>query len=148
MNAVTGNRWMFDPRGLATTANPSVLDRYNLRFTSIGVTGNLGQRDMLATTSGRYLIQEGNVGTPAASWDKWRIFLYRYAEASVVPDGSGTIVPIAPQTPGGNTAFGNPSISVVDDPAGRGKAVVISYFLFSERAKNGEAGRLLYYFRL
>jgi len=96
LNAVTSNRWMFDPRGLATTANAAVLDRYNLRFTSIGVTGNLGQRDMLATSSGRYIIQEGNVGTPAASWDKWRIFLYRYAEAAVLPDGSGTITPITP----------------------------------------------------
>jgi hypothetical protein len=40
------------------------------------------------------------------------------------------------------------SIAVVDDPAGRGQAVVISYLLFSEGAKNGEAGRLLYCFRL
>jgi hypothetical protein len=42
----------------------------------------------------------------------------------------------------------HPSISVVDDPAGRGKAVAISCFLSSEGAKNGEAGSLLYCFRL
>lgn len=148
LNATTTNQMMFDPRGLATSVEAAASYRYNLRFSLLGVTGNVGQRDMLRTRTGRYVIQEGNIGTPAASWDKWRIYLYRYAESGVVPDGSGTIIPIAPQTPGGSSSFGNPSINVVDDPTGRGKVVVISYFLFSEGAKNGEAGSLLYYFRL
>ncbi|WP_084583731.1 hypothetical protein [Sphingomonas azotifigens] len=148
LNAATTNQMMFDPRGAATSVSAAVTDRYNLRFTTLGVTGNLGQRDFLATSTGRYLVQEGNVGTAAGSWDKWRIYLYRYTETALAPDGSGTITPIRPETPGGSVSFGNPSISVVDDPAGRGKVVVISYFLFSEGAKNGEAGSLLYYYRL
>lgn len=148
LNAVSTTMRMFDPRGGDAGFTAAVTDRYNLRFAALGVTGNLGQRDHFATSTARYLIQEGNVGRAAASWDKWRIYLYRYVEPTTAPSGIGVITPIAPQTPGGSTSFGNPSIRVVDDPAGSGKVVVISYFLFSEGAARGEAGSLLYYFRL
>lgn len=138
---------LFDPRG-GTYPAPIVNDLYLARFAALGVTGNLGQRDTITLRAGRYSVQEGNIGRPAASWDKWRIFLYRFTEPALIPSGEGMVTPIAPETPAGSTSFGNPSIRVVDDPAGSGRVLVISYFLFAEGAKGGEAGSLLYYFRL
>lgn len=125
---------------------PSTTIAYNARFAAEGVSGNLGQRDTLITASNRYNVQEGNVGVPAASWDKWRIFLYKFGEKYNYPTGVGTLIPIYPKTPGGSTSFGNPSISIVDSPDGRDKIIVISYFVFSEGAAPGEGGSLLYYF--
>ena len=137
---------LFASTGVTATAAPAA--RYDRALDRLGVTGNIGQRDTLVTTTGRYNVQEGNVGQPTRSFDKWRIWLYRFAAGQTTAAGDGSFVPITPKTPTGSTAFGNPAITVVDSPTGPGKAIVISYFLFAEGAKPGEAGSLLYYFNL
>lgn len=147
VNAVTTIYRMFDPTG-GTTAYPSEAIRYNNRIAINGVTGNIGDRDTLITSSNRYNILEGNLGQPGASFDKWRIFLYKFSESYNYPDGSGALTMVSPQTPNASFSFGNPRVNVVDRPDGSGKAIVISYFIFSQGAGPGEAGSLIYYFNI
>lgn len=152
VNAVTTILKMFDPTG-AASAYPSTATAYNNLFISNGVTGNIGDRDTLITTSNRYNIQEGNIGQPAGSFDKWRLFLYKFSESTNYPDGSGTVTALTPQTANSTpqhptVSFGNPRINVVDRPDGSGKAIVISYFIFGEGTTADEPGSLLYYFNI
>lgn len=130
----------------ATATYPSDAGNYNNLFISNGVTGNIGQRDTVLTTSGRFNVQEGNLGVAGGSWDLWRIWLYEFGDALNYPTGTGTVTMLSPATAGGSTSIGNPSVSVVDSPSGVGKSLVVSYFLFGEGAAPGEAGSLLYYF--
>jgi hypothetical protein len=136
---------LFNPLG-GTAQYPSTAADYNSLLMSYEVSGNIGQRDTLVTNGARYNVQEGNIGVPAGSWDKWRIWLYTFNDSYNYPTGNGTITPISPATPNRSYSFGNPSVSVVDRPSGEGKALVISYFIFTEGAGPGEAGSLLYYF--
>lgn len=148
VNDVTTIYGMFDPRGDQTRAYPSTADAYNNKFIAAGVTGNIGQRDTIDQGFGRYNVQEGNVGTPAGSWDKWRLSLYEYSETTNYPTGEGTVTRLAPVTPHGSVSFGNPSVRVVDAPDGNGQVMWVSYFLFSEGAGPGEAGSLIYWTHL
>jgi hypothetical protein len=107
------------PQG-GTSWDPLAMDEYNDKFIEAGVTGNIGQRDTIITASGHYNIQEGNIGKPAASWDKWRLWLYLFED--------DTLLQLAPVTHGGSTSFGNPSVSFVTRPDGKGRAIFISYF--------------------
>ena len=130
---------------------PSEASDYNEQFINAGVTGNIGQRASLSLSDGRINLQEGNLGIPQDSWDKWRIFLYEYNDLIPWPSGDGEVLQVSPQTPDESTSFGNPRISLVkspNDPARQ--CVVISYFLFGEGVKegSGEAGGLLYYLDL
>lgn len=147
VNAVTTILKMFDPNGVAA-AYPSTATAYNNLIMTNGVTGNIGDRDTLITSTARFNIQEGNIGQPGESFDKWRLFLYKFVESYNYPDGSGTLTALAPQTPNSSVSFGNPTVNVVDRPDGTGKAIVISYFIFGEGAGSGEAGSLLYYFNI
>lgn len=136
---------LFHPTA-TTITHPSDAAAYNNLFISNGVTGNIGQRDTVITSSGRYNIQEGNLGTPGGSWDQWRIWLYEFGDTYNYPTGSGTVTMLSPMTAAGSTSIGNPSVRVVDSPSGLGKSLVVSYFVFSEGAAPGEAGSLIYYF--
>ncbi len=64
------------------------------------------------------------------------------------PTGKGTVTLIEPKTPMGSTAFGNPSVAIVDRPDEKGKAIVISYTIFAEGGKGNEIGPVLYYFNI
>ena len=147
VNAVTTILKMFNTAA-GVENYPSTAASYNNSLTAKGVSGNIGQRDTIITTTARYNLQEGNIGQPTASFDKWRIWLYRFGDKNAYPTGNGTFSLIQPKTSGLSTSFGNPSIAVVDRPSGNGKAIVISYTIFSEGAGVGEAGPLLYYFNL
>jgi hypothetical protein len=145
VNGVTTITRMFDPRPGHTTPDPSTADLYNNAFVAQGVTGNVGQRDTIVAPFGRYNVQEGNVGTPGASWDKWRLWLYRYNETTAYPTGAGTVRQLLPVTTNGSVSFGNPSMRIVSAPDGPGQVMWVSYFLFSEGAGSGEAGSLIYW---
>jgi len=145
VNDVTTIIHMFDPRPGRTTAYPSTAVGYNNRFIERGVTGNIGQRDTVVAPFGRYNIQEGNIGTPAASWDKWRLWRYTFAEPTAYPTGGGTVRQLNPTTPNGSVSFGNPSVRILDAPDGAGQVMWVSYSLFAEGAGPGEAGSLVYW---
>jgi hypothetical protein len=147
VNGVTTIRQMFDPNG-GTVFSPSTANAYNNLMMAQGVTGNIGDRDTIITSDARYNVQEGNLGQPAGSFDLWRLFLYSFGDANNYPTGNGSIFQLSPQTPNGSTSFGNPRITIVDNPAGTGKAFVVSYFLFGEQAGQGESGSLIYYYNL
>lgn len=138
---------LFHPLG-GTAWQPAAANGYNQCLIDSGVTGNIGQRDVIEVSSGRYNIQEGNMGIPGESWDQWRIHLYTYGDTNRWPTGNGALVQLSPQTPNGSYSFGNPGISVVTSPQGTGSAVFISYFIFSQGAGTGEAGSLAYYYNL
>lgn len=147
LNAVTTIDHLFDPRN-NTVDYPSIANTYNDRFIAKGVTGNIGARDTLITTTKRFNIQEGNIGRPALDFDKWRVYLYKFDDSAAYPTGNGTISLLQPQTAQGSTSFGSPTISVVDSPTGSGKVLVVSYIIFAEGAKPGEAGTLIYYYNV
>lgn len=147
LNAVTTVTKMFNPLG-GTTGFPSVATAYNNLLISLGATDAVGQRDTLLTTTNRYNLQEIHFGTPGGDWQNWRVWLYKFTETTAYPTGAGTVTPLSPLTPSGSTAFGNPSIAVVDRPSGGGKALVVSYYLFGQGAAPGEAGSLIYYFNI
>lgn len=133
------------PQG-GTSWSPSITTGYNNKLIAAGVTGNIGQRDTAVVSSGRYNVQEGNVGIPTYSWDKWRIWLYTYEDSYVYPTGTGTLLQLSPQTHGGSCSFGNPGVSFVNRPNGCGQAMFVSLFIFAEGAAPGEEGNLIYYF--
>jgi hypothetical protein len=147
VNAFTTIENLFNPGG-GTVTRPATATGYNNLLVNSGVSGNIGQRDTLVTTNGRYNIQKGNIGAPAASWNDWRIWLYTFEGPNQYPSGDGKVVELAPRTPRGSYSFGNPSVSVVDNPTGKGHALVISYFIFSQGAGPGEAGSLIYYYSI
>lgn len=146
-NAVTTIERLFNPAAQARNF-PSVATAYNQLFEARGVKGNLGQRDTLVTTNARYNIQEGNVLSDINDFGGWRVWLYKFGDGYNYPTGNGTVTKIEPQTPQGSTSFGNPSVTIVDRPSGTGKAIVVSYMIFSEGAKPGEAGPVIYYFNI
>jgi len=148
VNDVTTITRMFDPRSGRTNAYPSTATAYNNKFIAQGVTGNIGQRDTIAHPFGRYNVQEGNIGTPGGSWDKWRLWLYTYTETTAYPTGAGTVRQLIPVTPNHSVSFGNPSIRIVEAAEGTGQIMWISYFLFAEGAGPGEAGSLIYWTRI
>jgi hypothetical protein len=77
---------------------------------------------------------------PTGSWDKWRVWLYKFTETTAYPTGAGTLRQLTPITPNGSVSFGNPSVRIVDAPDGVGQVMWVSYFLFGEGAGAGEAG--------
>lgn len=147
VNGVTSISQMFNPVG-GTRSYPSTATGYNNRFTAIGATGGIGQRDTLVTTTGRFNIQEYHRGRPGTDWDKWSVALYKFGDPYNYPTGRGTLTTISPQTPRGSRSFGNASVSIIDRPEGGGKAMVVTYFLFSEGAGPGEQGTLIYYYHI
>jgi len=99
------------------------------------------------------LTQEANIGhMPPTIWEAWRVWLYFFAdsETSFPRASSGSrIVELNVTTPGGSTAFGNPSWQTVKCPEDDGiSCLVVSYFLFGEGAAPGESGPCIFYKRI
>jgi hypothetical protein len=134
------------PQG-GTAWNPTNASGYNQHLADAGVN-DLGLRDNFAVSSGIYNVQEGNLGTPGSSWEKWRVFLYAYTDSYLWPSGNGTVLQLSPQTSKGSFSFGGPRVSFVKSPRGVGDAMFVSYFIFSQGAGPGEAGNLIYYYNL
>jgi hypothetical protein len=130
LNANTTIVRLFDPTG-GTTTYPSTADVYNGSLTNVGAAGSIGQRDTIQTTSARYNIQEGNTSS-TNDFANWRIWLYTFGDSYSYPTGNGSVVQLSPQTPGGSTSFGNPSVSIVNRPGG-GVLPFLSRISFSAR---------------
>ena len=120
-------------------------------------------------------LQEANVGAPPpapTNWSAWRVFALNRAAPL-----AGGFEQLRVATHGGSTAFGNPGVTLLAPAsaaggvknagaisasagAGAGGAtdavvgatdaglLVVSYFLFGEGAAPGEAGSLLFFWRL
>jgi hypothetical protein len=99
-----------------------------------GVRGNIGGRDTAEWNGSRVTLIEGQLRK--GDWGSWRVFRYdRQARAAW---------PLPIRTPGGSTAFANPTVTVLRSPSGA-PAVLATMYVFSEGAAPGEAGPLLYY---
>jgi hypothetical protein len=98
------------------------------------VQGSIGGRDYVTFDGYPFTVIEAQ-STPG-SFASWRVYLWDQT--------AQLLTPLAPNTPGHSTAFGNPKVSIVTDPSGR-RALVSSLFVFSEGAGPGEAGPLVYY---
>jgi hypothetical protein len=126
---------------------------YRDAFTAAGATGNIGDRDVIDFGGERYNFQEGNIqpapGVPT-DFSMWKPFLYRWEDSNTgsFPTGNGVITQLIPQTDGGSTAFGNPTVQVLPSPSGVGDVLFGSYFVFGEGAAPGEAAALMFYHEL
>jgi hypothetical protein len=125
-------------------------DAYNNLFIRAGAVGNIGQREGGSLFGVDFVAQEANVGPqPPTQWDDWRVWLYFFGpgERGPVPrprPGS-RVVRLAVQTHKGSTGVGNPSWRLLSCPPSLGprpgeRCLFVSYFIFGEGAKPGEAG--------
>lgn len=142
----------FGPASLTPSWAARAATAYDQKFIAAGAIGNIGQRDAGALDGVDFVLQEGNVGhMPPTIWADWRVWLYVRAPGEPLPPtGAGTPYQLAVRTDKGSTAFGNPSVVVLQCPGGRdgGQCVFVSYFIFGEGAAPGEAGNLVFYHRL
>ena len=102
------------------------------------VKGNIGDRDFGRIFGMEFTLQEGNLKEriPDTDWSAWRIFLYNHS--------TGNFIMLNITTHKGSTSFGNPTFTLLKSPAGR-TAVVVTYYVFSEGAADGEMGPLIFY---
>jgi hypothetical protein len=139
---------------------------YNDVFIAHGAIGNIGQRRAGVVDGTHFCAQEANIGPmPPTVWADWRVWLYWFApEEGVVPTGaSHNVTMLNLRTHKGSTAVGNPSwqvlacpssvqssgLSAVTAPASSSASCLfVSYFLFGEGAKPGEAGVLAFWKQL
>jgi hypothetical protein len=107
-----------------------VLDRALMRA---GADGHIGDRDEIVFMGNRFTVIEGQLALDVPG--SWRTFLY---------DGTSQAAErLRIRTHGGTPNAANPTVSrVVID--GR-PAILVTVFLFSEGARTGEAGELIYY---
>lgn len=96
--------------------------------------GNIGDRDQIILDGVRLDLQEAQY--VAGDYASWRPFL-------VDPRG-GAPRPLEIVTDGGSRSFGNPSATLLTAPSGK-PAVLVTMYVFSEGAANGEPGPLIYY---
>ena len=123
-------------RGTLTNFNTwsaVALEVFDNSLLSYGVEGNIGDRDNVILDSYNFSLIEGQFVN--GDFGSWRTFIYDYQTE------------LAEQveiiTHNGSTAFANPTISILEVD---GKpAMVVTLFLPSEGAANGEAGELIYY---
>lgn len=118
----------------------SINAAYNAALTAAGATGNIGGRCFVEFAGDRWNIQEGNIQGPPivpTNFRDWRVWLYRYADASVKM--------LAVRTHGGSVSFGNPSAVIVPSPKDGQACMCVTYFVFGEGAGPGEAGSLLFF---
>jgi len=111
---------------------PSLDDAFGNTF-----KGNIGGRDDLTFEGWPFTIIEAQ-STPN-KFGTWRIYLR--------DDTSSLLVKLSPRTPAGSLSFGNPKVTVLNDPRGR-PALVVSLYVFGSHNGPGEAGPLIYYNRL
>ncbi len=107
---------------------------YNGELIAMGAEGNIGDRDRGAFLGKEYNLQE--VQFAIGDWRSWRVLLYD------VMEGAFTLLDI--KTHAGSVSFANPTFTVLKSPSGA-DAVVVTYFLPHEGARDGEAGQLIFY---
>jgi hypothetical protein len=101
------------------------------------VKGHVGDRDYGQIFGRNFTLQEGNLKPPPINYSEYRIFLYDYL--------TGNFIMLNITTLQGSTSFGNPTFTFLKSPNGKDAMVVVTYLLFSEAAKTGEAGELIFY---
>jgi hypothetical protein len=111
-----------------TQAQPAIDDR----LTAAGAVGKHGDRDTFSDNGEPYTLYEGAISATSGPGD-WRNFL----------DDGTTATEVDPGTPGGSTAFANPSTTVATVNGTR--SLIITEFIPSEGAGSGEAGELIYW---
>jgi len=103
---------------------------------SLGVRGNIGDRDNILYGGRSFNIHEGQL--IKGDFGSWRPFLWEEA--------SGAVRQLTIHTHQGSQSFANSSFTLVPAPTGAGQeALVVSHFIPSENSAPGEAGQLIYY---
>jgi hypothetical protein len=108
--------------------------RSNRVLESFRPGGNIGDRDSARLPGGLFSIHE--LQFRRQDFGSWRVFLYDHRARRARR--------LRIRTPGGSTAFANPTFTVLRSPRGR-PALVITLFLPSEGAARTEGGELVYY---
>ena len=111
--------------------------KLNTLFTNLGtVKGNVGDRDAFFYQGKPYSLVEGQ--DTKNDYSTWHPYLYDRTANSLTRLGL--------RTDQGSTSFGNPTFTDLILPDGQ-RGFVATQFIFSEGAKPGEAGPLVYYQR-
>jgi len=98
------------------------------------IKGHIGDRDYGQIFGRNFSLQEAQL--VKSDFGTWHIFLYDHS--------TGNFTEVNIKTHKGSTSFGNPTFTRLKSPNGK-NAIVVTYFLFSEGAKAGEAGELIFY---
>jgi hypothetical protein len=98
------------------------------------IAGNIGGRDHVEFDGHPFTIVEAQ--SRHGDFGSFRVYL--------LDDSDDTLLALHPRTPGGSVAFGNPKVTVLDDPAGH-RALLVSLFVFSQGAGPQESGPLVYW---
>ena len=117
----------------STGAEPQI----DSAITTLGVAGNIGDRDSTVFDGARLNIHEGQL--TRGDWSSWRVFLYNQV--------TGHAVRLPVRTHKGSVSFANPSYSILTGPTGT-RVIVVTLFLPVSGAAAGEAGELLYFRQL
>ena len=161
----SGKLTSFGPTVLKPAFSGASNGAYNALFISKGAIGNIGQRRAGVISGTHLCAQEANIGSmPPTEWALWRVWLYFFSSGEGdVPSGqSHNATMLTLRTHQGSTAVGNPSWQTLSCPNGTGYSnyntstatggpttadsdsvptcLFVSYFLFGEGAKPGEAG--------
>lgn len=115
------------------TWNTGIRADVDAALTAAGGPGKHGDRDRFYSGNVPYEVFEATTNE-VFSFADWRCFLW---------DGS-TALQLAIGTPGGSTAFANPTVTVMDDPTGD-PSLVVTQFIPSEGAAALEGGELIYW---
>lgn len=107
----------------------------NTLFRNLGtVHGNVGDRDSFSYQSYSYSLIEAR--SIKNDYGSWRPYLFDRT--------LNTLTQLVLQTNGGSTSFGNPTYSQMRLPSGQ-IGFVSTEFIFSQGAKAGEGGELIYF---
>jgi hypothetical protein len=96
--------------------------------------GSFGDRDEITFDGAPLQLYE--VQYRRNDFASWRLFLRDRR--------SGALSAVRVATPGGSTSFGNPTVTELTAPSGK-RALMVTMFVFSEGAANGESGSLIFY---
>lgn len=112
----------------------SIESDWNSQLESLGIGGNIGDRDYIFFKDKGFNIQEAQL--VENDWSSWRSYLYDYERNSFQR--------LELKTHNNSTAFANPSFTNLTSSAGK-RGVVATFFIPSEGAGPGEAGTLIFY---
>jgi hypothetical protein len=128
-NTLSGATWAANQdrnvNSLMTTyANPSI---------SPSIGGSIGDRDSIVFKGRAFSVIEAQATTDPGTW---RTYLFDRED--------DTMFRLGAQSPGGSTAFQNPTLTQIKAPDGSGAdAIVSTYFIPSQGAAAGEAGEMV-----
>ena len=114
--------------------NVTELFDYNEKLVSMGVQGNIGDRDHVQLLGRNYTLQEAQLRKD--DWSSWRIFLYDHSKNNF------TMLNI--KTHKGSVSFSNPTCTILRFPNNE-SCFVTTYFIHTNGSANGEAGQLIFY---